>query len=588
MKQKPEIHELKFRNKKPFVTLLSIYKTERNNLILSLTLLVIKHSPALLLPVITGNVINAVIAGGPEAVDKIILNSVVISILIFQNVLTHTLFIKYLSKANRSIEKRLRFSLIKRMQELSISFHDNFESGRLQTKVLRDVESIEILTRQLANIVFTGLLNIVFVIVATLLNNIYVALFYIFIIPLSVFLVTTFRKKMVRGNEEYRSHLELMSARVSEMVQMIPITRAHGAEKTEIKQVSTYLEKVQEKGFRLDVINAFFGSSSWVSFQMFQFICLLVTGFMAYFGHITVGDVVMYQGFFALIINAINMIINVYPEINRGFDSLHSLGEILECPDLEQNEGKQKVCEVKGNVEFKNVSFSYISENYAVNNISFKAEAGKTIAFVGESGAGKSTLMNLLIGYRRPSTGSILLDGIPMNEIDLRTYRRHIAVVPQNIILFSGSIKENILYGIDEKDINETKFQEIIEMSRVKEFIDKLPQGVDTRIGEHGNKLSGGQRQRIAIARALIRDPKIIILDEATSALDVQSEILIREAIDNMIKNRTTFIIAHRLSTVRNADLIIVMRKGRIIETGNHSSLMTQKGEYFKMQQVSS
>lgn len=588
MKQKPEIHELKFRNKKPFVTLLSIYKTERNNLILSLTLLVIKHSPALLLPVITGNVINAVIAGGPEAVDKIILNSVVISILIFQNVLTHTLFIKYLSKANRSIEKRLRFSLIKRMQELSISFHDNFESGRLQTKVLRDVESIEILTRQLANIVFTGLLNIVFVIVATLLNNIYVALFYIFIIPLSVFLVTTFRKKMVRGNEEYRSHLELMSARVSEMVQMIPITRAHGAEKTEIKQVSTYLEKVQEKGFRLDVINAFFGSSSWVSFQMFQFICLLVTGFMAYFGHITVGDVVMYQGFFALIINAINMIINVYPEINRGFDSLHSLGEILECPDLEQNEGKQKVCEVKGNVEFKNVSFSYISENYAVNNISFKAEAGKTIAFVGESGAGKSTLMNLLIGYRRPSSGSILLDGISMNEIDLRTYRRHIAVVPQNIILFSGSIKENILYGIDEKDINETKFQEIIEMSRVKEFIDKLPQGVDTRIGEHGNKLSGGQRQRIAIARALIRDPKIIILDEATSALDVQSEILIREAIDNMIKNRTTFIIAHRLSTVRNADLIVVMRKGRIIETGNHSSLMTQKGEYFKMQQVSS
>lgn len=474
------------------------------------------------------------------------------------------------------------------MQELSISFHDNFESGRLQTKVLRDVESIEILTRQLANIVFTGLLNIVFVIVATLLNNIYVALFYIFILPLSVFLVTTFRKKMVRGNEEYRSHLELMSARVSEMVQMIPITRAHGAEKTEIKQVSTYLEKVQEKGFRLDVINAFFGSSSWVSFQMFQFICLLVTGFMAYFGHITVGDVVMYQGFFALIINAINMIINVYPEINRGFDSLHSLGEILECPDLEQNEGKQKVCEVKGNVEFKNVSFSYISENYAVNNISFKAEAGKTIAFVGESGAGKSTLMNLLIGYRRPSSGSILLDEISMNEIDLRTYRRHIAVVPQNIILFSGSIKENILYGIDEKDINETKFQEIIEMSRVKEFIDKLPQGVDTRIGEHGNKLSGGQRQRIAIARALIRDPKIIILDEATSALDVQSEILIREAIDNMIKNRTTFIIAHRLSTVRNADLIVVMRKGRIIETGNHSSLMTQKGEYFKMQQVSS
>jgi ATP-binding cassette subfamily B protein len=577
------INEFEFRNKTPLGTLKSIYSTEKKNLIISSSLLLIKHSPALLLPVITGNVINLIIEGGPGTINKIILNAVIISILIFQNIITHTLFIKYLSKANRSIEKRLRFSLVKRMQELSISFHDNFESGRLQTKVLRDVESIEILTRQLANIVFIGMLNIVFVIVATLFHNIYVALFYIIIIPLSVFLVITFRRKMVRGNEEYRSHLELMSARVSEMVQMIPITRAHGAEKTEITQVNTYLEKVQEKGFRLDVINAIFGSSAWVSFQMFQFICLLVTGFMAYYKLITVGDVVMYQGFFGLIINAINMIINVYPEINRGFDSIRSLGEILECPDLEQNEGKQKICDVKGDVEFRNVSFGYVKENFAVNDVSFKAEAGETIAFVGESGAGKSTLMNLLIGYRRPSSGEILLDGKLMSDIDLRTYRRHIAVVPQNIILFSGSIKENILYGIDDSKIDEVKFQEVLQMSRVSEFAGRLPQGADTRIGEHGSKLSGGQRQRIAIARALIRDPEIIIFDEATSALDVQSETLIREAIDNMIKNRTTFIIAHRLSTVRNADKIIVMHEGRILEYGNHDFLMDQKGKYFRM-----
>ncbi len=568
------------------MTLLSIYKTERGNLTISLILLIIKHSPALLLPVIIGNVINAIIAGGPETLHKITWNSVFIGILIFQNILTHTLFIKYLSKANRSIEKKLRFSLVKRMQELSISFHDNFESGRLQTKVLRDVESIEILTRQLANIVFTGLLNIVFVIVATLLHNVYVALFYFVIIPLSVFLVLTFRRKMVKSNEEYRLTLEVMSARVSEMVQMIPITRAHGAEKTEIDQVSSHLENVQKKGFRLDVLNALFGSSAWVTFQIFQFICLLVTGFMAYYKMITVGDVVMYQGFFGLIINAINMIINVYPEINRGFDSLHSLGEILECPDLEQNEGKKRIQSVKGEVEFRDVVFGYTSDVLAVNNISFKAEPGQTIAFIGESGAGKSTLMNLLIGYRRPASGQILLDGTSMNEIDLRTYRRHIAVVPQNIILFSGSVRENILYGIDSENVNEAIYSEVLEMSRVNEFLGKLPDGENTRIGEHGSKLSGGQRQRIAIARALIRDPKIIILDEATSALDVQSEVYIREAIGNMIKNRTTFIIAHRLTTVRHADLIIVLKKGRIIESGGHDSLMAKKGEYFKMNEV--
>lgn len=588
METQKNINEFEFRNKTPLGTLRSIYSTEKKNLTISISLLLIKHSPALLLPVITGNVINIIIEGGPDTINKIIINSIIISVLIFQNIITHTLFIKYLSKANRSIEKRLRFSLVKRMQELSISFHDNFESGRLQTKVLRDVESIEILTRQLANIVFVGLLNIIFVIVATLFHNVYVALFYIIIIPLCVFLVITFRRKMVRGNEDYRSHLELMSARVSEMVQMIPITRAHGAEKTEIKQVNTYLEKVQEKGFKLDMINAIFGSSAWVSFQMFQFICLLVTGFMAYFKLITVGDVVMYQGFFGLIINAINIIINVYPEINRGFDSIHSLGEILESPELEQNEGKEKILGVKGDVEFKNVSFNYVKDNYAINDVSFIAKAGQTIAFVGESGAGKSTLMNLLIGYRRPSSGEILLDGKLMNEIDLRSYRSYIAVVPQNIILFSGSIRENILYGIDDDKVDEVKFKEVLQMSRVKEFTDKLPRGVDTSIGEHGNKLSGGQRQRIAIARALIRDPKIIILDEATSALDVQSEMLIRKAINNMIKNRTTFIIAHRLSTVRNADKIIVIRKGKIIECGNHDYLMSQNGEYFRMNSVNS
>lgn len=583
MKTRRGIHEFKFRNKSPFVTLLSIYQTEQKNLSLSLILLVIKHSPALLLPVIIGNVINAIIEGGPETTNKIILNSAVISVLIFQNILTHTLFIKFLSKANRSIEKRLRFSLVKRMQELSISFHDTFESGRLQTKVLRDVESIEILTRQLANIVFTGLLNIAFVIVATLLHNVYVAMFYIITIPLSVFLVTTFRKKMVRSNEEYRGGLELMSARVSEMVQMIPITRAHGAEETEIEQVNTHLENVKAKGFRLDVLNALFGSSAWVSFQMFQFVCLLVTGFMAYYKIITVGDVVMYQGFFALIINAINMIINVYPEINRGFDSIKSLGDILECPDIEENEGKKSVGKIYGNVEFKNVSFRYGQENYAVHQVSFKAEPGSIIAFIGESGAGKSTLINLLIGYRRPTSGEILLDGVSMNEIDLRTYRRHIAVVPQNVILFSGSIRENILYGLDSEKIDEKHFSEVLKMSNVNEFICKLPEGIETRIGEHGNKLSGGQRQRIAIARALIRDPQIIILDEATSALDVESEMFIRDAVGNMIQNRTTFIIAHRLSTVRNADQIIVMKKGRILEQGNHTTLMALKGHYYKM-----
>jgi len=202
---------------------------------------------------------------------------------------------------------------------------------------------------------------------------------------------------------------------------------------------------------------------------------------------------------------------------------------------------------------------------------------------IGESGSGKSTLMNLIIGYRRPTTGTIWLDGNNTREIDFRTYRRFLAVVPQNIVLFSGSVRQNILYGIENDNITEEKLHEIIRMAKLDELIAQLPDGLDTLIGEHGDKLSGGQKQRIAIARALIRDPKVIIFDEATSALDVESEKYIQDSMIELIKGRTTFIVAHRLSTIRKADRIVVLKKGRIVETGTHADLIEKNGVYAKM-----
>ncbi len=469
------------------------------------------------------------------------------------------------------------------MQELSIAFHERFESGRLQSKVLRDVDVIEIMLRQLMNIVVTGSLNILFAMIATLMQNWFVALFYVVTIPISTVLLKVFRGRMAMRNEEYRNQIEIMSARLNEMVQMIPIARAHGVENAEINHIDNHLDKVKKKGIKLDVLNAIFGASAWVTYQAFQFICLLVTGIMAYKKIIPVGDVVMYQGFFALIINSVNMIINIYPELNRGFDSIRSLGEILECPDIEDNEGKKKVQQVKGDITFKNVWFNYDAGNNVISNFSLEIKQGECVAFVGESGAGKSTLISLLIGYRRPVKGEILLDGTNMNELDLRSYRRFISVVPQNIFLYSGTIRENILYGLDHDKVDEKQFLRVTELSRVNEFVNNLPDGFDTLIGEHGNKMSGGQKQRIAIARALIRDPQILIFDEATSALDVNSEHLIQEAISGMIKERTTFMIAHRLSTIKMADKIVVIQKGSIAEIGSHYELVSSKGIYSNM-----
>lgn len=577
------IYKTTFRKAQPFRTLLSMFRPERKNVVIALLVLTIKHSPALFLPVIIGNVVNAVVEHETESVRNIVLNSIFIFALLIQNIFTHTLYIKYLSKAIRSVEHNVRYALVNQLQALSISFHDNFESGKLQTKVLRDAESIEILSRQQANVVFLGLLNVLFPLIASFFYDWLIALFFLVTIPMAVIITRFFQKRMSLTNKEYRLQLETMSARVSEMVQMIPIARAHAVEDTEIRQMGKQLASVKEKGIKLDILNAVFGSSSWVIFQSYQFICLLITGWMAYIGRIEVGSVVMFQGFFTLIVNSVNAITTIAPDISRGLDSINSLGEILESPDLEYNEGKMKIQSVQGHYSFRDLNFSYVEGMEALSDFSAKVEPGECVAVIGESGSGKSTLMNLIIGYRRPVSGKILLDGIDMQEIDLRTYRKHLAVVPQNIMLFSGSVRENILYGLEHSDITEKKLEEVIKMAHLGDVIKLLPSGIDTTIGEHGDKLSGGQKQRIAIARALIRDPEVIIFDEATSSLDAESEKFIQDSITEMIKGRTTFIVAHRLSTIKKASRIIVLSKGKIIETGEPCELLARNGAYAKM-----
>jgi ATP-binding cassette subfamily B protein len=479
------------------------------------------------------------------------------------------------------MQASLRSAIVGRLQELSISFHDNFQSGRLQTKVLRDVETLEILSRNLMNSVFPAILTILVAFTLTVQRQPIVALFYIVSVPISSSLVFIFSRKMTAANSEYRSEIETLSARVMEMIQMIPITRAHGVERVEVTKMNSHLETVKKKGIRLEVIGAIFGASSWTSFQIVMLVCLMFTSILAFKKRISVGEVVMFQSFFAMIVGAVNLILNSYPDLARGFESIRSIGEILECPDIEHNEGKKQISNVNGNFIFENVSYTYLnSTSPAINNFSLEIKSGESIAFVGESGSGKSTLMNLVIGFRRPMEGRILLDDLDMDELDLRKYRKFLAVVPQNTILFSGSVRENIVYGLEK--VPDNRLWEILQIANAAEFVSKLPKGLDTTLGERGSRLSGGQRQRIAIARALIRNPKIIVLDEATSALDVMSESLIQEAIQRLTKGRTTLIVAHRLSTIRNANRIIVMKNGRIVESGSHENLMNAQGEFYR------
>lgn len=570
---------------KPSQILFRLYHGHWGKLALSTLFYIIKSSPVWVLPMITANVINIATDPKQHELSELWIIFILILIVIAQNIPMHTVHVAFFSKALRHVEAGLRSTLVRKLQQLSIGFYGDLGPGKIQAKVLRDVEAIEMLSRQLMLGLVPAIINLLIAIVLTAMQSLTMTLFFILTIPASIFVISLFRKKMTKTNREFRSRIEEMSGNVSEMVEMIPVTRAHGLEDLEIRKMDYTLKNIKHNGYRLDILEGYFVSSNWVTFQFFQVLCLFFAAYLAYLGKMPVGDVVMYQGFFALILGALTGILNVYPIIAKGFESLYSVTEILLSDDTEKYKGKKFPNELKGNLSFKNVSFKYPnSDRHALKCFSLEVKAGETIAFVGESGSGKSSILNLVIGFYKPQEGRIEIDGIPFEELAIKKYRRCLAMVLQNNILFSGSIRDNITYGLPT--VSEKKLNQVIEMANLKDVIDSLPKGLDTWVGERGSKLSGGQKQRIAIARALIRDPKIIILDEATSALDNRSENHVQKAMEELTKGRTTFIVAHRLSTIRHADRIVVMEKGRIVEMGTYDELVEKRGVFYELQKL--
>lgn len=565
---------------KPLMALLYMYKGNWGNLILSILFFIIKHSPVWVMPIVTANIIDIVSSPTEHSLTELGINLLIAMITVVQNLPTQMLHMKYLCKPVRYVEAELRSNLVRKLQMMSISSHKELKSGKLQSKILRDVEAIQFLSMQIYSTFLPVIFNISVAVVVTVSKSLQIALFYLVTIPISIIITRLFQKNIRTSNNEFRKEIEEMSSNVAEMVEMVPLTKAHGLEKVEIRKMEKLLREVKNKGYHLDIVTALFGACGWVTFQIFQLICLAFTGFQAYRGNISVGDVVLYQGYFNSILNQISIIINTYPVLVKGIESINSVGEILLVDDIEENRGKKKVKEIKGDFLFDNVTFSYKPDRDAVlKNFTLSVKRGERIAFVGESGAGKTTMLNLIIGFYKATKGKIFVDGIDMSEIDLRSYREHIAVVPQNTILFSGTIKDNITYGLS--GVSEEKLNQVIEYANLKSVIDKLPDGVNTKIGEHGGILSGGQRQRIAIARALIRDPQVIILDEATSALDSVSESQVQKALNNLTKGRTTFIVAHRFATIKDADHIAVIKNGQCIEYGNYDELVSMKGYFY-------
>lgn len=570
---------------RPFHTLLLLYRGMRINLLVSLLFYILKHAPTWVIPVITADIINHLSRPDLSSLNWLWLDLAIVSVVIVQNIPSAYMHVSFMSRSSRQVEAGLRGTLIRKLQHLSMTYHTDLRAGRLQSKVLRDVEAIETLSKQMMYSFVPAVTNVLIAITITAFKSLQVTLFFVLVIPFGVLLITFFRKKIRTRNREFRRQIEDMSGQVAETVEMIPVTRAHGLEEVEISKVDTTLSELKGKGYRLDITEALFGASSWVVFTLFQLLCLGFTCVLAYQGKIQVGDVVMYQGFFSTILASINSLLGVYPQFARGFESIYSISEVLTSTQIEEYQGTAAVDSLRGAYEFRQVQFSYKdTDKHVLKDFNLTVRPGECIALVGESGAGKSTVLNMVVGFYRPTGGRILVDGRPLDELDMRMYRQKLAVVPQSTVLFSGTIRSNITFGLS--DVPDSKLKEVIRLANLQDVISQMPQGIDTLIGEHGGKLSGGQRQRIAIARAMIRDPEIILLDEATSALDNISEFIVQKAMRELMSWRTTFIVAHRLSTIRDADRIVVMKDGQVAEAGTFEELMSRKGAFYELKQL--
>lgn len=478
----------------------------------------------------------------------------------------------------------LRVRLYEHLQELSLDFYGRWHTGELLSRMMNDIANLQltILTSFTAiipqSLLLIGLLVYIFVL------NWQLSLLMLVAFPLIVQLMRWFASGLRQISERVQQKTADITAHVQETISQIRVVKAFTMEKAETEKFRA--ENAKALKITMGAVQILSTQSPVIALLQATAAVGIVWlgGLQIINGQLTLPQLISFATALGIMTDPGSTLSKAFAVIQQGLASSKRIFEIIDTvPSVADRPGAQPLREIVGRIEFQHVTFAYDREP-VLNHIDLEVKAGEALALVGRTGSGKSTLVNLLPRFYDPRAGRILIDGVDLRDVTSESLRQKIAIVPQEIALFRGTIEDNIAYG--KPDATCDQIQAAAKAANAHQFISALPNGYLTEVGERGAKLSGGEKQRIAIARAVLRDPKILILDEATSSLDAETEMLIREALDKLMKGRTTFIIAHRLYTVEHVDRVIVLDGGRIVEQGNHRELLAKGGLYQKLYEL--
>ena len=481
------------------------------------------------------------------------------------------------------IETDMRYDVFQHLQKLSDSYFNETKVGQIMARITSDLFDITEFSHHCPEEYFIGLIKIIvsFAILVRLNTLLTVILF--LSIPLMIVFASKYNRRMRKGFKEQKRHIGVLNADIEDSLLGVKVVKSFANEDVEIEKFQKGNKKFLDIKSETYASMAGFNTITKAFDGIMYIIVVLFGGLFLVEGKMSSGDIVAFILYVQTLLTTVRRIVEFTEQFQRGMTGIERFTEIMD-QDIEifDDEDAVDLENVKGKIEIKDVSFKYNnnSEN-VLNNISFTINPGQKVALVGPSGGGKTTLCNLIPRFYDVEDGEILVEGIDVRKIKLQSLRSNIGMVQQDVYLFSGTVRENILYG--KPDATEQEVIDAAKAAGAYDFIMNLENGFDTYVGERGVMLSGGQKQRISLARALLKNPPILILDEATSALDNKSEFIVQESLENLAKGRSSLTIAHRLTTVQNADLILVLTEDGIIERGTHQELMEQKGYYYNL-----